>query len=329
MYLNSLLNVRSLATLSQNRCKFVEGFTNTGLAIAGLAVAGLCTGPLYGQPPAVGDAINGFDQMVEAFADNAGPFAPLFGRLSPEQVQRLSTIEISVEDEREFGQQVLDAYLKQLAKSNISVVRQGKDVAYLLTLLNVIRPSMTHAARYPQLDVRVINVDSSDAYSIPGAHLLVTRGLLETAVSEAAVVGVLAHELSHLDRGHQLNLLKQSKLASKPLSFDDTMLSISLIARPFRPEQESEADGDATRWMMSGGYQPREFVKLLSRWGQQQNQQSPWLQAIPSLAKSHPDPSKRVQNVLAHIQQNELRYPNAKFVGVKNLQQRQPRNPRP
>ncbi len=266
--------------------------------------------------------------LFENFASNAGPMAPMFGKLSPEQREQLDRIKVSNADENQFGQGILDAYLQQLKQAKVVVSQQGNDVTYLRQLLKVMRPRMRNADRYKQLDVRVIEHESSDAFSIPGGRLLVTRGLLESATSEAAVVGVLAHELSHLDHGHQLIPLKQSKLANQPLDFKDRMMWIGLIARPNRPEQESEADEDATRWMMNAGYDPRELARLLSSWDQQQNQVAPWLQFVPGFVKSHPNAGKRAQDVLQVAAKNEANFPRAKYIGVENLRSRTPRSVR-
>lgn len=269
-----------------------------------------------------------FQQMFENFASKAGPMAPMFGKLSPEQLEKLDQIKISFADENQFGQRVLDAYLQQLKQSKVSVSQQGKEVTYLRQLLKTLKPRMRNADRYKQLDVRVIENDTSDAFSIPGGRLLVTRGLLESANSESAVVGVLAHELSHLDRGHQLIPLKQSKLANQPLDFQDSMMWVSLMARPNRPEQESEADDDATRWMMETGYDPRELARLLTSWDQRQDQVAPWLQFVPGFVKSHPDAGKRAQDVLQAATKFDAKYPQANYVGVENLRTRTPRSVR-
>ena len=294
-------------------------------AIVALAVvvsqANAQNGPIR-QP---GDALQ---QVFENFASNSGPMAPMFGKLLPEQLEKLDQIKISVADENQFGQQILEAYLQQLKQSKVAVSQQGKDVAYLRQLLKTLRPLLRNAERYKQLDVRLIENESSDAFSIPGGRLLVTRGLLESANSEAAVVGVLAHELSHLDRGHQLIPLKQSKLANQPLDFHDRMMWIGLMARPNRPEQESVADEDATRWMMAAGYDPRELARLLSSWDQQQNQVAPWLQFVPGFIKSHPDAGKRAQDVLQVAAKREQNFPQAKYIGVENLRTRTSRSVR-
>ncbi|MDX1929444.1 MAG: M48 family metallopeptidase [Pirellulaceae bacterium] len=293
-----------------------------------LALAAIFPWPAIAQDAAFQQPAERFQQFFDNFASNAGPMAPMFGKLSPEQLEKLEQVKITFADENQFGQRILDAFLQQLKQYKVAVAQQGKDVTYLRQLLKTLKPRMRHADRYKQLDVRVIDSESTDAFSIPGGRLLVTRGLLESATSEAAVVGVLAHELSHLDREHQLIPLKQSKLANQPLDFQDRMMWIALMVRPNRPEQESEADGDATRWMMESGYDPRELAKLLNSWDQQQNQVAPWLQFVPGFVKSHPDAGKRVQDVLGVAAKLDGNFPQAKYVGVENLRSRTSRSVR-
>ncbi len=267
--------------------------------------------------------LGSFEQMFEQFANT--PLGPLFGKLTPEQKQQIQSIAVSPQEESQFGQRVLDAYLKQLKNSAVEVSNQGKEIAYLKELTKRIKPLMTNSQRYRQFDIRLIERPEMDAFSIPGGRLLITRGMLDQGASEATLVGVLAHELSHLDHGHQLLPLKQSKLSRQPLDFSDHMLWVAMIARPAWPEQESEADADATRWMMELGYDPRELVKLLNRWAQDREQTAPWLQMVPGFVKSHPDAERRAQSVAALADQLKPKYPGSNFIGVENLKQRKPR----
>lgn len=287
--------------------------------------------PLFGQqqipfqPPDFSNP-QALEQMFDAFASQAGPMGAMFGKLSPEQVQQLDAIDISLAEERQFGDKVLEAYLKNLADSQTKVTAQGRDVQYLAQLVALIKPLMTHATRYRKIQVRVIETPAADAYAIAGGELLVTRGLLDTCESEAAMVGVLSHELSHLDRGHLVQILKQTKLMQQPDALDANRLALMFATmRPFRPEQESEADADATKWMMNLGYDPRELVRLLSHWAQQKDQQAPWMKMVPSFVKTHPDPAKRAGEILQLAEQLQKTIPNASFVGTENLQKRTPK----
>jgi predicted Zn-dependent protease len=267
-----------------------------------------------------------FQEMMERFANQAGTSVPILGKLTSEQQEQLDRIKVSPAEEKKFGQRILDAYVEQLKQANVTMTQQGEDVAYLRQLLKTLVPLMQNANRYKQFDVRCIESEETDAYSIPGGHLLVTRGLLESAVSEAAVVGVLAHELSHLDRGHQLIPLKQSKVANDPLDFQDRMMWIGLMVRPNRPEHESEADSDATRWMMKAGYDPRELARLLTVWNENRKRIAPWLPFVPGFVKSHPDAGRRAQDVLQVATKNLANFPDATYIGVENLRKRTPRS---
>jgi predicted Zn-dependent protease len=54
-------------------------------------------------------------------------------------------------------------------------------------------------------------VESSDlnAWSMPGGYVLVTRGMFDNARSESELAGVLAHEIAHVVKKHQLNALQK------------------------------------------------------------------------------------------------------------------------
>jgi predicted Zn-dependent protease len=293
--------------------------------IRNLLIAFLATLPKLGMAQLPNNPSEGLQELFESFAERAGPMAPMFGKLTPDQVARIEAIDVSTTEENRFGTQVLDAYLEQLRKAKVAVSNRGSDVEYLQDLCASIQPQMKQSKRYKRLDIRLVESDSTDACSIPGGHILITRGLLDTCGSEAALVGVIAHELSHLDRGHQLLSLKQSKLAGQRLSFNDSVMLISLVARPFRPEQESEADFDATEWMMRAGYDARELVKLLESWQQREIQTTPWMQFIPGFVKSHPNAGKRAQEILRRSQHLAIEISDAKYIGIENLQQRIPK----
>lgn len=55
-------------------------------------------------------------------------------------------------------------------------------------------------------------IESSDlnAFSMPGGYVLVTRGMFDNARSESELAGVLAHEIAHVVKKHQLNALQKS-----------------------------------------------------------------------------------------------------------------------
>ena len=278
-------------------------------------------GPQLQQPTDIADALHG---MFKQMGEHSREFIPgIFSDLNPEQMAALEKVPISPREESQFGNQVLKHYEASLRSQNQTLTRQGRDVEYLAALVERVRPLMSKAERYQTIDVALVETDSVDAYSIPGGHLIFTQGLLTNVQSEAELVGVIAHELSHLDRGHQLLPLKHSKTAGTINDLREGMLWIGTIAKPFRPEFESQADADAAQWMTAAGYDPRQLAKLLARWGLRQDQAAPWMRMFPDFARSHPDSGRRAQAVLDGVERSGIDL-NSLVIGEENLANRRP-----
>jgi hypothetical protein len=292
------------------------------VAVLGLAVAANS----QAQVPNPQDA---FQEFFDKFAKQPNSFMPGFlGELTDEQLAKLEEIVIPKSDEQAFGDRVLKGFLDHCKETKMKVVQTGKEVAYLKSLCSIVQPLMTNANRYQSIDMILVESESTDAYSIPGGHILVTRGLLDTVGTEGALVGVLAHEMSHLDRGHQLLSLKQMKMLNQSIDFRNRMDWMAIGFKPSRPEFETQADSDAVRWMMELQYEPKELARLLHSWDQRQDKQSPWMNFVPGFVKSHPDAGKRAQRVLEQASALQPKWPKATYTGAKNLELRIPANKR-
>lgn len=272
------------------------------------------------------DPAEAMQNMFERMSEQAGPMSAMFGKLTDEQQRQIESIPVSVAEESRFGRKVLESFSKQMRAENVKLTEAGPDIVYVQKLLSELGELMESADRYRRFKAVVLEKPIEDAYSIPGGTIIVTRGLLERAQSEAALVCVLAHELSHLEHGHQLLSLKQSKLAGKRMDFGDGMLWASLLARPNRPEYESQADEDATRWSMQLGYDPLELSHLLARWDKAQDETMPWQKFVPGFVKSYPDAGKRSQAVARLAANLAAQYPDANYVGSRNLATRTPKS---
>lgn len=229
------------------------------IAVSLLAIL-ICVAPATAQ----------FDFGKLPFADPQNMFDQMFGEDSPADREALRKIKVSAKDERELGKQILDGGLAAWKKEGIDVVSKGKDVDYLQSLIDTLRPFMEHGDRYDEIRVLVAKSPRVDAKSCPGGTLIFFDGLLDIAENEAALIGIVGHELSHLDRGHQLLPLKRMKLMQAKFQkgfdpqdfFQNGPWMIKLMARPFRPEDEKDADEDGAKWAFQAGYDPREMAKL-------------------------------------------------------------------
>lgn len=255
-------------------------------------------------------------------------FEKIFGKPSPEEDQALEEINISIREEREYGQPQVEAFLAQLKEQELRVIRKGKEVDYLKKLVETIRPFMKNGKRYDKVTIYVVDSPRVDARSFPGGTLFFFKGLLTSAGSEAALVGIVGHELSHLDRGHLLLPLKRGKVMQRTLSdgaqaFDPQKFFATgnslmrLMGRPFRPEDESAADRDGAAWAYRAGYDPREMAGLFGRL--HQRDQDPKL-PFASFFRTHPYSDDRAEAILAQydeLQKNDPR--ETLYRGAKNL----------
>lgn len=242
---------------------------------------------------------------------NGNPFDPqqmmkaMFGPPTEEEAKALEGIEISVRDERRYGSDLVDNYLKAKRESGVRFTDRGPKVEYIQSLIDKLRPQMANASRYRRIKVYIVEIDEPDALSFPGGTLLFTSGLLEFCRNEAALLGVIGHELSHLDRGHQLLPLKRSKLAEQTFrgqqGFDPRrmMQTFSVLSetwtRPFRPEDELQADVDGATWAFFAGYDPRELAKLFLQLDETRERPSA---GKPAFLVTHPFDEDRFRNIM-------------------------------
>jgi predicted Zn-dependent protease len=304
--------------------------TTLGAVVCGTCFLALMTGAACAQEPDEG--LKPFQSLP--FGDPQQMLDRLFGTNPQAEQQALESIEISIEEEERIGNDAAETYLNSLRQQRVKLLTKGRDVEYLRALVDVVQPQMVNADRYDDIRIVVARSPLTDARSFPGGTLVVFDGLLDFADSEAALVGVIGHELSHLDRGHQLVRVKGQKLAEETFAnggagrraaFSNLPLLMRLWSRPFRPEDEREADQDGARWAYQAGYDPREMAKLFLRLHERNQGQGA---DIPVLAflRSHPYEGERhaaVMKLYEELQADEPR--DDLYVGQENLQQRKAR----
>jgi predicted Zn-dependent protease len=258
-------------------------------------------------------------------------FAEFFGETQSER-QLVNEVAVSREEEKQIGDAGLQDLLDSLRKQKIRVVDRGDDAGYLNSLVAEIHPLMRNAERYPAIRLYVAESKITDARAFPGGAIVCTTGLIDFARSEAALVGVLAHELSHIDRVHLLRTARGIKLAQDTSAVRNApagafmrngIMVAKQFARPFRSEDEAEADLDAAKWMFELGYDPLEMAALFRRF----DQRSPADPVrMPGFLRTHPYHADRFEAVKQLSLRLQAGNPDTDlYVGRTNLQKRIPR----
>lgn len=256
-----------------------------------------------------------FMRMGENFARNpATGFQTFAEDLSQFEGPAMEGITLSVAEERRAGKYARAEYLAKAAAKGFRVDNDRERLEYLQSLVKTMSARMRNRNRYPNIEVTLIDAPVSEGQSFPGGYLVFTTELLREP-DEATVVGVVAHELAHLDRGHLYEYARRSKLAESTFtrppgvggSFDEFftrgLALFGLMMKPFRPEHELEADCTAATWMYQEGYDPRALVGFFERLHNRLQDQP----ADPFFTfwRTHPFSLDRRQEVLDRLAQLE------------------------
>ncbi len=152
-------------------------------------------------------------------------------------------------------------------------------------------------------------VDSPEvnAFAVPGGHIFVNRGLIESADQASEFAGVLGHEIAHVTERHGIEQMKKQQGAGTLISLIYVILGrdpgiveqvaiqaggAAVFARYGR-EAEREADQRAIQTLPAAGYDPEGVATFFETLLEQQQRQ-PGL--LDSWFASHPTSQERVQN---------------------------------
>ncbi len=134
----------------------------------------------------------------------------------------------------------------------------------------------------------VINSDSPLAYSSPGGHILISKGMIKSLQSEDELAAVLAHEIGHVEKQHALKTIRKSGISEMGINTGLALISFftkneglrkamdhydelvsdyaeQVINGKYSKDQEHESDSTALRILMKAGYDPGALHSYLAR----------------------------------------------------------------
>ncbi|MDJ0836579.1 MAG: protein phosphatase 2C domain-containing protein [Acidobacteriota bacterium] len=139
------------------------------------------------------------------------------------------------------------------------------------------RPGLTYTFHY-------VDDAAHKAFALPGGHIYVFRGLLDTYIeNEAQLIFVLAREIRHVDGRHALAFDRMLRQHAS-LSGDLGEMLRCFAGRPFSVTREKEADRTALQVMVSEGYSPFQayaLIKALSLDAPEELPENPTVDTLP------------------------------------------------
>ena len=170
-----------------------------------------------------------------------------------------------------------------------------------------------------------VNLKEINAFALPGGPMFVNRGMFEAAAGEGEVVGVMAHELSHVLLRHgTANATKAQGFQWGQLAgamagavvgggwgqviAQGSQFGLGTWLLKYSRDYEKQADLLGAQIMARAGYDPRDLGRMFETIAKQGGAGSPqWM-------SSHPNPGNRTQYIAkeASMLQVAQRAPEAK-----------------
>ena len=190
------------------------------------------------------------------------------------------------------------------------IQNQPSLAAYLNRICNALIINSPRPEIFNGYHVNILDSEEINAFSTPGGHILITRGLIDCAVSEDTLAAVLAHEIAHIQLQHGLKAIKNSRInnalvvtgtsaAGAALDmpelqsiFNESVNEIitTMMNNGYSQTQEFEADTMAMDLLALAGYEPSSLLDMLRSLERNQSGQR------GGFNRTHPTPAQRITN---------------------------------
>jgi len=209
------------------------------------------------------------------------------------------------------------------AQSDAAIVNQYGllDDPAMEAYVEQIGERMVPISHRPQLDFhfRVLDDPVVNAFALPGGYIYITRGILGYLNDEAALAGVIGHEIGHVTAKHGVQQYTQQTLLGVGLAvgsvFNQTVANLAgtagqLLLLKYGRDDERESDRLGVEYATKLGYDTdgmAEFFQTLGRLSGDAGGR------LPSWASTHPDPGERHETVLQLTDQWQAQVAESSF----------------
>jgi len=159
----------------------------------------------------------------------------------------------------------------------------------------------------------VVDAGAVNAFALPGGPVLVHRGVLTSATTEAQLASVVAHEIAHISRRHAAAQMTTTVVANLGLGLLGAVLGNDLgagaarmaasfmatgITQKFSRDDERDADSEGLRMLTAAGWEARGMTDLLDVLRRQADRDPT---SVEQFFSSHPAPAERVDRLRAAV----------------------------
>lgn len=200
---------------------------------------------------------------------------------------------VSVETEKEIGENYLDMILA------MNDFRKIKD-PYIDSVLAYTAERLRDSNEDARFSYNITLVDNGmvNAFALPGGFIVVTTGLLNFCETPEELIGVISHEIGHIEHRHVITRLIKDfglDLLTSNDPFVTGEIAKTVLSTGYNRRQEDEADQFAGELMIKNNMEPRVLAQLFRRLQEEKGEMPEEFEFI----SSHPNLDSRIRQILA------------------------------
>lgn len=155
-----------------------------------------------------------------------------------------------------------------------------------------------------KIKLHVVRKDMVNAFTLPDDHLVILTGLVNETQNEAELLGVIGHELGHVEKNHVMKkLVKEIGISvlismTKGGSGEAIRQAVKMLtSSAYDRDLEREADMAAVDYLINAEVDPEPFANLLYRLSVNEEKiprQVFWI-------STHPDSKERAETIVDYL----------------------------
>ena len=217
---------------------------------------------------------------------------------------------LTAEQEKKLGKLLLDG----LRQSNDEIRRDSVNIVVNDLLEKICSANKIDKGK---IHVRVFEDNDVNAFALPGDQLIILTGLVQYCKTPEELAGIMAHEISHIERDHVMKKLVKEVGIAMLFAITAGKGSFGIIrellqtvsSRAFDREQETEADLYAVKLLSKAKINPNGLSDFLFRLSQEKDEIADDLLII----STHPGSSDRAAAILEEIKKQHVTYDKLQY----------------
>ncbi|MBS1952095.1 MAG: hypothetical protein OJF59_000961 [Cytophagales bacterium] len=238
------------------------------------------------------------NKILLQFFITVAVFATIYFGLSQiDWIAVLKVKEASKKTEEKLG----DFFWELFSKAD-EEIHDEKTVAIIDSLVNHLCEA--NSIDQTKIKIHILKNGEVNAFTLPNNYLVIYSGLIKSTENEAELLGVVGHELAHMEKGHVMKkLIKEiglSALISMTAGGGGQTVKEALkllSSSAYDRDLEREADITSVEYMIRARIDPEPFANFMYRLSDKEKN-------LPSQAywiSTHPDSKERAEYIINYI----------------------------